>query len=87
MKESEHLVTLAQEFWNTDQVVFARGSWRRDWFPANEFAECIEARNSESRGFNQCANNNLLVASDGSGGQNFETGRIWSGHFLDANSQ
>ena len=40
----------------------------RDWSPANEFAEYIEARMCESSAFNECADNNLLAASDGSGG-------------------
>ena len=31
MKESDHLVTLAQEFWDIDQVLFARGLMPRDW--------------------------------------------------------
>ena len=40
MKESDHLVTLAQDFWDTDQVLFARGLLPRDWLPASELAEC-----------------------------------------------
>ena len=68
MKESDHLVTLAQEFWDTDQVLFARGFLPRDRLPANELAERTEARTWESSGFNECAISNLLVASDGSGG-------------------
>ena len=52
MKESDHLVTLAQEFWDTDQVVFARGLLPRDWSPANELAECTKVRMRESSGFN-----------------------------------
>ena len=31
MKESEYLTSLAQEFWDTDQVLFARGLLPRDW--------------------------------------------------------
>ena len=31
MRESDHFVTLAQEFWDTDQVLFARGLLPRDW--------------------------------------------------------
>ena len=68
MKESDHLVTLALEFWDIDQVLFARGWLPRDWLPANELTECTEARMWDSCGFNECTNNNLLVASDGSGG-------------------
>ena len=40
----------------------------RYWLPANEFAECTEARMWESSGYIECANNNLLVASDQTGG-------------------
>ena len=68
MKESDHIVTLAQELWDTDQVLFARGLLPPDWLPANELAECTEARMWESSGFNESANNNLMVASDRSGG-------------------
>ena len=57
MKESDHYVTLAHEFWDTDQVLFARGLLPRDWLLTNELAECTEAR-MESGGFNECANNN-----------------------------
>ena len=68
MKESDHLVTLAQEFWDADQVLFAPGLLPRDCLLANELAVCTEARMWESSGFNECANENLLVASDGLGG-------------------
>ena len=68
MKESDHFVTLAQEFWDSDQVLFALGLLPCDWLLVNEFAECLEARMWESSGVNECANNNLLVASDGSVG-------------------
>ena len=44
VKESDHLVTLAQEFWDTDQVLFARGLLPRDRLPASELAECSEVR-------------------------------------------
>ena len=50
MKESDHLVTLAQEFWDTDQ------------------GECSEVSMWESSGFKECASDNVLIASDGSGG-------------------
>ena len=60
---------MAQEFWDADQVLFARGLLPRDWLLVNELTECTEARMWESSGFNECANNNLLVASDGSGGR------------------
>ena len=54
MKESDHFVTLAQEFWDTDQVLFARGLLPRDWLPASELAECSEVRMWESCGFKEC---------------------------------
>ena len=38
MEEPDHFLTLAQEFWDTDQVLFARGLLPRDWLPANELA-------------------------------------------------
>ena len=31
MTTSDHFVALAQEFWDTDQVLFARGLLPRDW--------------------------------------------------------
>ena len=68
MKDSDHLVTLAQEFWDTDQVLFARGLLPRDWLPASELAECSEVRMWERSGFQKSASNNVLIASDGSGG-------------------
>ena len=42
VKESDHLLTLAQEMWDTDQVLFARGLLPRDWLLASELAECSE---------------------------------------------
>ena len=92
MKESEYLTSLAQEFWDTDQVLFARGLLPRDWLPASELAECNEVKMWESVDFNACAKNHVLFASDGSGrsrknSPNTETGRIWSGHFRHAHSQ
>ena len=68
MKESDHLVILAQEFWDTDQVLFASGLLPRDWLPASELAECSEVRMWESSGFKECASDNVSIASDGSGG-------------------
>ena len=68
MKESEYLTSLAQEFWDTDQVLFARGLLPRDWFSVNELAECNEAKMWESVDFGTCASNHVLFASDGSGG-------------------
>ena len=62
MKDSEYLTSLAQEFWDADQVLFARGLLPRDWLPASELAEW------ESVDFNACAKNHVLFASDGSGG-------------------
>ena len=51
MKESDLLVTLAQVFWDTDQVLFARGLVPCDWLSASELAECSEVRMWESRRF------------------------------------
>ena len=68
MKDSDHLVTQAQEFWDTDQVLFARGLLPRDWLPASELAECSEVRMWESSEFRESASDNVLIASDGSGG-------------------
>ena len=68
MKDSDHLVTLAQEFWDTDQVLFARGLLPRDRLPAGELAECSEVRMRESNGFQENASDNVLIASGGSGG-------------------
>ena len=67
MKESEHLTSLAQEFWDTDQVLFARGLLPRDWLPASEPSECNEVKMWESVDFSACAQNRVLFASDGSG--------------------
>ena len=87
MKESDNLVTLAQEFWDTDQVLFARGLLPRDWLLASELAECSEVRMCESSGFKVCASDNVLIASDwlrreSRNSQIGETGRIWSDHLL-----
>ena len=83
---------MAQEFWGTGQVLFARGLLPRDWLPACELAECSEVRTWNSSGFKESASDNVLVASDGSGGsrepsQICETGRICSGHFLVATTK
>ena len=43
MKESEYLTSLAQEFWDTDQVLFARGLLPRDWLHQLEFG-CSSSR-------------------------------------------
>ena len=56
MKESEYLTSLEQEFWDTDQVLFARGLLPRDWLPVSDVD------------FSACAKNHVLFASDGSGG-------------------
>ena len=48
MKESEYLTSLAQEFWDTDQVLFARGLLPRDWLPVSELSECNEVKMWES---------------------------------------
>ena len=66
MKESDHPVTLAHKFWDTDQVLFARGLLPRDWLPASELAECSEIRMWESSCFKVCASDNVLITSDGS---------------------
>ena len=68
MKESEYLTSLAQEFWDTDQVLFARGLLPRDWLLVSEPAECNEVKMWESVDFSACAKNHVLFASDGSGG-------------------
>ena len=44
MKESDYLTSLAQEFWDTDQVLFARGLLPRDWLLVSELAECNEVK-------------------------------------------
>ena len=67
MTTSDHLAALAQEFLDTDQVLFARGLLPRDWLPACELAECSEVRMWESSGFQEYARDNVLIASDGSG--------------------
>ena len=45
MKESVYLTSLAQEFWDTDKVLFARGLLPRDWLLVSEPAECNEVKN------------------------------------------
>ena len=67
MKESEYLTSLAHEFWDTDQVLFARGLLPRDWLPVSELEECNEVKMWESVDFSACASNHVLFASDGSG--------------------
>ena len=67
MKEPDHLVTLAQECWDTDQVLFACGLLPCDWLLASELAECSEVRMWERSGSKESATDNVLV-SDGSGG-------------------
>ena len=44
MQKSDHLVTLAQQFWDTDCVLFARGLLPHDWSPASELSDCAEVR-------------------------------------------
>ena len=68
MKESEYLTSLAQEFWDTDQVLLARGLLPCDWLLVRELAECNEVKMWESVDFSACAKNHVLFASDGSGG-------------------
>ena len=46
MMESEYLTSLAQEFWDTDQVLFARGLLPRDWFFF--FAKCGTRERNQS---------------------------------------
>ena len=67
MKDSEYLTSLTQEFWDTDQVLFARGLLPCDWLLASELAECNEVKMWESVDFNACATNHVLFGSDGSG--------------------
>ena len=67
MKDSEYLTSLAQEFWDTDQVLFARGLLPLDWLLVSEPAECNEVEMWESVDFSACAKNHVLFASDGSG--------------------
>ena len=67
MKEFEHLTSLAQEFEDTDQVLFVGGLLPRDWLLVIELAECNEVKMWESVDFNACAKNHVLFASDGSG--------------------
>ena len=59
----------------------------RDWLPANDYTDCMEARLWESKEFGEDSDKDLFVASDGSGGSNetlkiLETGRFDGGHFL-----
>ena len=68
MKESEYLTSPAEEFWDTDQVLFVRGLLPRDWLLVSELAECNEVKMWESVDFSACAKNHVLFASDGSGG-------------------
>ena len=81
MKESEYLTSLAQEFWDTDQVLFARGLLPRDSLPASEVAECNEVKMWESVDFNACAKKPCVVRLGRIWGQlenfpNTETGRM-----------
>ena len=66
MKGSEYLTSPAQEFWDTDQVLFARVLLPRDWLPVNVPSECNEVKMWESVDFSTCASNHVF-ASDGSG--------------------
>ena len=68
METSVHLVRLAHDFGESDQVLFSRGLMPRDWLPANQHTGCMEARMWESKEFGEYADQNLVVASDGSGG-------------------
>ena len=66
MKESDHLVTLAQKFWDTHQVLFARGrtiGYLRASSQNVRRSECGKAAVTKG-----CASDNVLIASDGSGG-------------------
>ena len=50
------------------QTVFCSPSvLPRDGLLACEVADCAEVRMWESQGFSECANSNVLVASDGTG--------------------
>ena len=68
METSVHLVRLAHDFGESDQVLFSRGLMPRDWLPASEHTGCMEARMWESKEFCEYADQNIFVASDGSGG-------------------
>ena len=68
METSVHLVQLAHDFGESDQVLFRRGLMPRDWLPANEHTGCMEAWMWERKVFGEYADQNLFVASNGSGG-------------------
>ena len=60
---TEYLTSLAQEFWDTDQVLFAHGLF--DWLPASGPSECNEVKMWENVDFSGYAKNHVLFASDG----------------------
>ena len=74
------------------EILGHRSSFVCTWSFAARLVTCERTRrmfggqNVESSGFQVCASDNVLIASDGSGGsretQIGETGRIWSGHLL-----
>ena len=66
MQKSGHLVKLAHEFRDTDRVLFARCAATR-WVTFARSRRLAEVRMWESHGFSECANSNVLVASDGTG--------------------
>ena len=92
MKESEYLTSLAQEFWDTDQVLFARGLLPRDWLPASELAECNEVKMWGKCRFQHMRQRPRAVRlgrirGKSANSSNTETGRIRSGHFRHAHSK
>ena len=92
MKESEYLMSMAQEFSDTDQVLFARGLMPRDWLLVSEPAECNEVKMWESVDFSACAKKPCVVRFGRIRGKsedspNAETGRICIGHFRHAHWQ
>ena len=87
LEKSANILQLAQELWDSDQILFSRGMVPRVWLPANDYTDCMEARLWGSKEFGEDADKDLFVASDGSGGSNetlkkLETGRFEGGHFL-----
>ena len=59
VKKAEHLVLLAQECWDTDQVLFSRELMPRGWLPVSESTECAEVGTWESDVFGDCVDDNL----------------------------
>ena len=68
IEKSVHLVQLTHDLGESDQILFSRGLMPRDWLPADEHTGCMEARIWESNKFGEFCDQNMCVASDGSGG-------------------